>query len=146
MSLKLSVSGVAELDKCLKGMTKVLQDNLLKNAHTIASKPMVDSAKALVPVGETGNLKKSIGIERVSVSQAGEIGVIRIGPRRRGGFKGYHGHLIEYGKTNPGGRSRTKPYPFMEMAYNARRTEVEKNISFYVGKKIAEHIVRNVKK
>lgn len=145
MSVKISLSGNQQLDRCLKGMSQVLQDNLLKNAHTLAARPLVTGAKALAPKGKTGNLVRSVGIERVSVSEAGNIGVIQVGPRRRGGFKGYHGHLIEYGKTNRDGR-RSRAYPFMNMAFNARKSEVEKNVAFYVGKKVAEYMVRTAPK
>jgi hypothetical protein len=134
MSIKISISGAAELDRTLKTFPKVMQNNIL------------DGAKALAPRGETGNLKRSIGVERVSIGLSGGTGVVQLGPRRGGGFKGYHGHLIEYGKTNRGGRDRSRAYPFMNMAFNARKSEVEKNIAFYVGKKVAEHIVRNVKR
>ncbi len=145
MSVKISLSGVAELDRCLKGMPKVLQNNLLQNAHIKAAEPLVYGLKALVPVGETGNLKRSIGVERVSTSTSAQLGVVQVGPRRRGGYKGYHGHLIEYGKTNRGRRDRTRPYPFMEMGFNARKSEVEKNIAFYVGVKVAQYIRQTVK-
>jgi hypothetical protein len=146
MSIKISISGAAELDRTLKTFPKVMQNNILQNAHIAASRVMVDGAKALAPRGETGNLKRSIGVERVSIGLSGGTGVVQLGPRRGGGFKGYHGHLIEYGKTNRGGRDRSRAYPFMNMAFNARKSEVEKNIAFYVGKKVAEHIVRNVKR
>lgn len=146
MSVKLSLSGVAELDRCLKGMPRVLQNNLLQNAHIKAAQPLVYGLKALVPVGPTGNLKRSIGVERVSTSTSSTLGVVQVGPRRGGGYKGYHGHLIEYGKTNRGGRDRTRPYPFMQMGFNARKSEVERNIAYEVGTKVAQYISRTVKK
>lgn len=146
MSIKISLSGNVQLDKCLKGMPKVLQNNLLQNAHVKAAKPLVDAAKSNAPVGQTGNLRRSIGIERVGVS-AGGVGVVQVGPRRRGGFKGFHGHLIEYGKTNRGERGdKTRPNPFMHDAFGMTKREVEKNIQFEVGVKIAQYMVRTAPK
>jgi Bacteriophage HK97-gp10, putative tail-component len=147
MSVKISLSGVAELDRCLKGMPKVLQNNLLQNAHVAAAKPLVVTAKSNAPVGETGNLRRSIGIERISRASSGGIGVVQVGPRRGGGNKGYHGHLIEYGKTNRGELGdRTRPNPFMADAFGMTQREVEKNIAFQVGVKVAQYIVRTVKR
>lgn len=144
MSVKISLSGNVELDRVFKGLPKVLQSNILTNAHVAAAKPLVTSIKALVPVGQTGNLKRSIGIERLG-KLGGDSGAIQVGPRRKGGFRGYHGHLIEYGKTNRDGR-RSRAYPFMEMSFNARKGEVEKNIAFQVGLKVAQFINQNVKR
>ena len=59
-----------------------------------AAKPLVDLAKSLVPVGKTGNLRKSIGSKMVR----GDIAII-VGARTGGANKGYHGHLVEFGTS-----------------------------------------------
>ncbi len=147
MSVKISISGNVELDRCLKGLPKVLQNNLLQNAHVAAAKPLVDAAKSEAPLGSTGNLKRSIGVERISAATSGGIGVVQVGPRRKGGFKGYHGHLVEYGKRNRGENGdRSRPIPFMADAFGMTKREVEKNIAFQVGVKVAQYMVRTVKK
>jgi len=147
MSVKISLSGAVELDRCLKGLPKVLQNNLLQNAHVAAAKPLVDAAKANAPLGETGNLKRSIGVERISLSTSDGTGVVQVGPRRKGGYKGYHAHLVEYGKKNRGERGdRSRAIPFMQDAFGMTKREVEKNIAFQVGVKVAQYMVRTVKK
>ena len=144
MSVKLSVTGLKEIDNVLKGLPLQLQDRVLKTAHADAAKPLVDAAKSIVPVGKTGNLKDSIGVERISLKRTNEIGLVAVGPRRRGGKKGFHGHLIEFGKTNRDG-SKTKPQPFMEPAYNTTKNLVEGRIAESVGKKLAGYVKRTLK-
>lgn len=140
----ISVTGLKEIDQVLKGLPLQLQDRVLKNAHADAAKPLISAAKSIVAVGKTGNLKNSIGVERVSLKKTNEIGLVVVGPRRKGGSKGFHGHLIEYGKTNRDG-SKTTPNPFMEPAFNQTKSQVETNISESIGRKLYQFIKRTVK-
>ena len=144
MSVKLSVTGLKEIDNVFKGLPLQLQDRVLKTAHADAAKPLIDTAKSIVPVGKTGNLKDSIGVERISLKRTNEIGLVQVGPRRKGGKKGFHGHLIEFGKTNRDG-SKSKPNPFMEPAYNMTKNLVEGRIAESVGKKLNAYMKRTLK-
>jgi len=145
MSVKISITGLKEIDDVLKGMPLILQDRVLKTAHADAAKPLTEAARALAPLGKTGNLKSSIGVERVSMKKVDAIGLVQVGPRRRGGHKGFHGHLIEFGKTNRDG-SKTTATPFMEPAFMQTKTQVESGIAQSVGVKLAQFIKRTVKK
>lgn len=140
----ISVTGIKEIDKALKGLPIQLQDRILKNAHADAAKPLIATAKNIVPVGKTKNLQSSIGVERVSLKKSNEVGLVQVGPRRKGGSKGFHGHLIEYGKTNRDG-SKTTPQPFMEPAFNQTKNEVEKNISQSIGRKLTLFLKRTLR-
>lgn len=144
MSVKISVTGVKEIDAVLKGMPLVLQDRVMKTAHADAAKPLISAAKAIVPVGETGNLQKSIGVERVSIKKVDAIGLVQVGPRRKGGNKGFHGHLIEFGKTNRDG-TKTKAQPFMEPAFNQTKTAVESGVAQSLGTKLYQFMKRTLK-
>lgn len=144
MSVKLSLSGVKEIDQVLKGLPLQIQDRVLKNVHADSAKPVVQAAKSLAPV-KTGNLRDSIGVERVSIKRTNEIGLVQVGPLRGGGKKGYHGHLIEFGKTNRDG-SKTTPQPFMEPAFNSTHTEVENRIKDSLGRKILAFMRSTIKK
>lgn len=144
MSINISVIGAKELDAALKGLPSVLSESMVTKAHSDAAFPLVSAAHFLAPVGKTGNLADSIGIEKVGIKRGGNIGQISVGPRRKGGFKGFHGHLIEYGKTNRDG-SRTQPRPFMEPAFNNTKTQVETGIAREIGKRITMYLKRTVK-
>lgn len=144
MSVKISLTGVKEIDACLKGMPLLLSDKVLSQAHTDAAFPLVAKAHMLAPIGKTGNLADSIGVIKVGISRGGNIGQVSVGPRRGGGFKGFHGHLIEYGKTNRNG-TRTQPKPFMQPAYETTKEEVENRIAENLGKRLNAFIKKTVK-
>lgn len=145
MSVKLSVTGFKEIDSVLKGLPNQLQDRVLKTAHADAAKPLINAAKAIVPVGKTGNLKASIGVERIALKKSNVVGLVQVGPRRKGGNKGFHGHLIEFGKTNSNG-SRTSPQPFMEPAFNQSKVQLEEQIKISLGNKLNQFMKRTIKK
>lgn len=145
MSVKLSVTGLKEIDSVLKGLPNQLQDRVLKNAHADAAKVLIRDAQATAPMGKTGNLKKSIGVERISIKKTNELGLIRVGPRRKGGYKGFHGHLVEFGKTNRDG-TRSKANPFFEQSYNRTKGQLEMQIKESLGKKLNQFMQRTIKK
>lgn len=144
MSLKVSFTGVKEIDAVLRGMPILLSDKVLAQAHSDAAFPLVAKAHLLAPVGKTGNLADSIGVVKVGISRGGNVGQVSVGPRRGGGHRGYHGHLIEYGKTNRDG-TRTQPEPFMAPAYEATKSDVERGIADNIGRRLNVFIKRTVK-
>jgi HK97 gp10 family phage protein len=139
----ISLTGLKEIDKVLRGIPDQLQDRVLKNAHADAAKPLISAAKSIVHV-KTGNLQKSIGVVRTSLKKTGQVGLVQVGPRRGGGNKGFHGHLIEYGKTNKD-ETRSKKFPFMEPAFNQTQRQVESNIAESLGKRINQFMKRTIK-
>lgn len=93
------VTGIKELDTVFRMMPIELNHRILGAANVAAAKPLIDTAKALVPK-RSGELEKSIGAVKVSARKANDIGVVKVGPRRGGQYKGYHGHFVEFG-TGP---------------------------------------------
>ncbi len=144
MSVKISVTGLKEIDDVVKGLPLQLQDRVLKTAHADAAKIGVTAAKAMAPVGVTRNLVNSIGVERVSLKRTNEVGLVQYGPRKRGGYKGFHGHFIEFGKTNRDG-TRTTPEPFMEPSFNQTKAQIEGAIAVSIGKKLDGFMKRTLK-
>lgn len=144
MSVKLSVTGLKEIDDVVKGLPLQLQDRVLKTAHADAAKIGVVAAKAMAPVGITRNLVTSIGVERVSLKRTNEVGLVQYGPRKRGGYKGWHGHFIEFGKTNRDG-SMSTPEPFMEPSFNQTKGQIEGAIADSIGKKLNGFMKRTLK-
>jgi HK97 gp10 family phage protein len=143
--ITISITGVDQLDRVFKGLPGQLQQSFLAQVHTLAAQPFIERAKLLAPLGETGNLTKSVGIEKQNDSQ----GTVLAGVRR-GRFGGNHGHLVEYGTvrraTKKGAnRGRMPAKPFTEPAFNQTKEQVERIISYQLSKKIVDYIKSNVR-
>src|SRR5690348_5324596 len=101
MSVKIAVTGIKEIDQAFKQMPLQMTDKVLQNANAAAAKILVNKAQLLAPEGPTGHLVDSIGVVKGSFNQVKslqrEIGQVSVGPRRGGRYKGWAGHLVEYG-------------------------------------------------
>jgi HK97 gp10 family phage protein len=127
-----TVTGANEIDQVLRSLGPALSHPILQKAHERAATPLVNAAHLLAPVGRTGNLADSIGVTKPSLKRVNVSGEINVGPRRGGMHKGYHAHLVEYGKTNRDG-SRSKPKPFMEPAFERTKDDVLGKINQEIG-------------
>lgn len=149
MSVKLSVTGIAEVDAILKGLPNQVNHRIMGAAHLDAAKPLIDVASNIVRV-RTGKLKQSIGGVRLSQRKTNEVGMVHVGPRRRKGkYYGNHGHLLEYGhvlKREGKIFGRVKPYPFMRPAFEQTKNQVQTNIVDSVQKKLMSFMRRTIKK
>lgn len=143
-NIKISVTGVKEIDAVLRGMPLELSDRVLSQAHSDAAFPLVSAAHFLAPVGKTGNLADSIGVVKTGLKRGGNIGEVSVGPRRSGQYKGFHGHLIEFGKTNRDG-TRTTPKPFMRPAWEQTKAQVEAAIGNAVGRRLLNFMRRTLR-
>lgn len=153
--MNIRLTGVEEIDQVLKGLPLVVNDKLLQEAHAKAAKPLVDRAHLLAPVYKTGNLAESIGVVRTKSQLAGsvgqELGLINVGPRRKGGSKGFAGHLVEKGtkeRSDKSGANRgsVKPEPFMEPAWQQTQGQVESSIADFLGREVNNFMRRTIKK
>lgn len=144
MNVKLSVTGVEEIDRCLRGLPLQVSDTILAQVHKDSAEPLISDAHLLSPVGKTGNLADSIGAVKVGIKRGGNIGQVNVGPRRGGGFKGYHGHFIEFGKTNRNG-TRSTAKPFMEPAWEKTKNQVEAGIANNIGRRLLSFMKRTLK-
>lgn len=128
------------------------RDRMFQRANERAARPMVDRMHRLAPVGLTGNLADSIGVVKAGKSNRGEFGEITIGPRRKGGKKGYAGHLVEFGtrmrrvKRNGANRGTMPADPFVRPAFEQTINEVLGKIDNELGKEVATFLKRTVKK
>lgn len=145
------LTGVKEIDSVLKGLPLQVTDRVLQNAFSDAAKPLVQTAQSIAPK-DTGTLAESIGVTKepakTLVNRA--VGQIQVGPRRKGKYKGYHGHLIEFGTTiretkSGANRGNVKPDPFMEPAFNQTSGQVENRINNSIGKKLLGFMKRTIK-
>ena len=156
------VTGIKEIDNCLQAMPLALKDRTLQNAGAAAAKPLIEKAKLLAPEGPTGNLVDSIGIVKGRFNQVQslqrEVGAVTAGPRR-GKFKGYAAHLVEYGtkprftkgkgkirKVKNAFRGVMKKTPFMEPAFNATKGMIRAIYNTEAGKAVIRTIRRYIKR
>lgn len=96
MGKNLRFVGIEELSEVLDGLAgdKKLSAKVVRGILNKAAKPMVQKAKELVPK-EHDDLAKAIGT--IAGRGQGKGEQVYVGPRRGGRFKGYAGHLVEYG-------------------------------------------------
>ena len=147
------VTGVQEVDAVLKGLPLQVTDRVLQAAFAdSANRTLVPSAKSLAPKGETHNLVDSIGVTkepaRTLTSRA--VGQVQAGPRRKGKYKGYHAHMIEYGTTvretkSGANRGLVTPEPFMQPAFEQTKLAMEVGINNSIGKKLLAFMRRTIK-
>lgn len=135
------IVGIDEVRKVIQGMPLIPQHKLMQSINAEAAIPLVNAAHWIVPVGKTGNLAESLGTTKPSVSRVNSVGLVAAGPRRSGGHKGHHGHLVEYPKTNRDG-SMSKPKKFMQPAWEQTKGMVEITIN----KLLSGHLVRFMKR
>lgn len=158
MSVKISVTGISEIDNLLRSLPKQITHRVMGSAHLDAAKPLIDSAKGIVISREktknTGRLEESIGGIKISQRKSNEIGMVQVGPRRKKGtYRGYHGHLVEYGhrlvSSKKSGKRQigfVRPYPFMRPAFDKTKDQVSRNIVESVQKKLMSFMKRTIKK
>ena len=146
----ISVTGLREIDKVLEELPKQMTHAILGAAHVAAAKPLVEKAKLTAPEGPTGNLVDSIGAVKTSIKRADAIGQVFVGPRRKGRYKGYHGHMVEFGtkrrRTKKGANRGVMPAkPFMAPSFNQTKSEVERQIALQIGKVVVRTMRRHLK-
>lgn len=83
MKLSVSVSGLAALDKALGNLPKATARNVVKRTLEKAAVPMVDEARRLAPIGDTGKLHDSIA---VSSRVKNKVGMAEYGAAMRAGL------------------------------------------------------------
>jgi HK97 gp10 family phage protein len=152
MKVDIKVTGYNEIDAVLKGLPLQMSHSVIQSANIAASKPLVQAEKLLAPEGPTGNLVDSIGAVRTPIKKANEIGEISVGPRRRGGYKGYAAHLVEYGtkqrrlKKNGANRGTMPAEPFAVPAFQRTKEQVLSIINTEIGKKLFAFMSRTIKR
>ena len=136
----IEVKGYKEILAVVTQMPDKLSDPYLRRVHTKAAVPLVNQIHLLAPVGLTGNLADSIGVVK-----AEGLGGIAVGPRTKGGFKGFAGHFNEYGtkrrRTRRGANRGAQPArPFERPAWDQKEEEVENIIAKNLEKDLGQFI------
>lgn len=151
MSVTVTITGIKELDNVFREMPRALSHKVMGAAFEDAVKPLVEKEKLLAPEGPTGNLVDSIGAKRISITRAGAVGEVHVGARRGGKYKGYAGHLVEYGtkqrETKKGAnRGVMLAEPFADPAFRATKNVVESRINTSIAKVLFRTMNRYIKK
>ncbi len=128
------VYGQKQVEDALKQLSKATGKSVLRRALKESSKPTVEAARRLVPVGD-GNLRDSIiANSKLSASQAAKT-------LRRGAVrlyvgtswpKGAHGHLQEFGTAHHGSQ------PFLRPAWDATKQKVLDSIEGEIWRSLAK--------
>jgi HK97 gp10 family phage protein len=149
--ITLRITGIRELDNALRAMPAALTHRELGKAHFQAAKVLVEKEKQLAPRGKTGNLVNSIGTEKLPISKASALGAVRTGPRRGGNYKGFAGHLVEFGtkrrRTRRGANRGIMPaIPFVRPAFKSTEGQVNSSIVGFILSTLEKTVRRNLKK
>jgi HK97 gp10 family phage protein len=126
----LQFSGFEEAATILDALPGRLGPQVLLKTLRKGGKPIVAEARSRVPVKKKA-LIRSIGT--INGRRGGKGQQVYLGPRRGGGYKGYAGHLIEYGtaprtKKNGASTGSVAAHPFMRPAFELRIGEAREII------------------
>jgi hypothetical protein len=96
LALKIESPDQVRLMEAFQEMAQKDKRSILISAFRKSTKPTLNAVRANVHT-KTRNLYKSIGL----IVLRNEVGVV-LGARTKGGFKGFHGHLVEAGTNSRG--------------------------------------------
>lgn len=131
MSIEASIDTQALL-KALHQFPTNIQNNVLVGAIRAGAKPLVDAAKANVPV-DTANLKKSIGINRKKTKDKSQVW-FTVSPRKGGKNDGFYGHMVEFGT------SKMAAQPFMRPAFESQDQQSIEATKKYMASRIDKEV------
>lgn len=139
----ITVKGYKEVIEMFKHLPDAVSHKTIGAANVAAAKPLIRAENRLAPEGPTGNLRDSIGAIKTPLKKANVVGEVLVGPRRKGGYKGFAGHLLEFGtnirKTKKGANRGKGPVKkFAQPAYEQTKDEVKKGIIVELGKSVVK--------
>lgn len=114
--------GDEELTRNLKRLDHEIQKKIAKRALREGAKPMLETAKSLVPV-RTGRLRDSLKIKSYTASRGGYITAdVKPGKREELGIskddKHYYPSVLEFGDKRRG----IQPKPYLRPAFDANKS------------------------
>jgi hypothetical protein len=149
MDVRLRLTGHQDVDKVLRGLPLQVNHRVLQAAHTSAAKVLVTAEKLAAPEGPTGNLVDSIGVIKTPFGRAGALGEINVGPRR-GRYKGYAAHLVEYGTKRRSYRGANRGVmpkrPFALPSWMRVKDKVESLIAGHLSRHLLNFMRRTIKR
>ena len=125
---------MGDLLKKMKALPERVQKNIVVGAVRASAKPMIAEARRSVAV-DTGDLKKSIGVNRRKSKDKNEI-IFSVSPRKGGKYDGWHGHLQEFGTIN------MAAHPFMRPAYEKQGKGSIEAVRAYMKKRVEKEVAK----
>jgi HK97 gp10 family phage protein len=123
---KFKVEGLNALHELLREFPQRLQNNIVRNSVRAAAREYANEAKARVPIGDTGKLKKSIRISaRIDKVKLLITAKVNAGGRKKD--DPYYAYWVEYG---------TLPHSITAGSYNRHRQNVLLIKGRFVGKPV----------
>lgn len=118
--------GVREVEQLLDALPKRVGERELQKILRRNAKPLIARGRELAPVND-GDLKKSLGT--IAGRGAGRGVSVYVGPRRSSAFKGYAGHLVEFGtaprfKADGTATGSVPARPFWRPAFEQTKDQV----------------------
>jgi len=149
MDVRMVLTGHHDVDKVLRGLPLQINHRLLQTAHASAARVLVRAEKLSAPEGPTGNLIDSIGVIKTPFARSGALGEINVGPRR-GRYKGYAAHLVEYGtgprKYKGANRGVMPKRPFALPSWIKTKGRVQSSISEHLSRALLRFMRRTIKR
>lgn len=101
---KIELFGVKELDDFFETMSRADQRKIIMDSYRAAAAPLVSGSRTAIRTktkrrSKNQNLYKSIGFVPGRGKSKSVFVTAKIGARRFGAYKGYHGHLFDAGTT-----------------------------------------------
>lgn len=133
----ISLLGDKALQRKLQRLPYAMQKKIVRPSLREAARPMLATAKAIVPV-ETGRLKKSLKLRAMKVHRRDQFGVVVFtGKREELGIpaddKSYYPMSVEYGH---GGPHPAPAHPFLRPAFDANKEGAKAIIAREIGQRI----------
>lgn len=141
------ITGYKEINQALSALPKAMSDKIWSDINYDRAKIVVNRMKLNAPEGPTGNLVDSIGAVRM---RRDRLGTVWVGPRRKGGKKGFAGHLVEFGtkqRRNKNGSNRgvMPKKPFAKKSFDQTHTQLEQQLAASAQKVLTRTIKRYVR-
>jgi hypothetical protein len=101
---KIELFGDKELNDFFESMSRTDQRKIIMDSYRDAAKPLLEQTRSKLKTmvkrkTKTKNLYKSMGFVPGKSSSKSVFVTARVGARRFGAFRGFHGHLFDAGTT-----------------------------------------------
>ncbi|WP_159521740.1 hypothetical protein [Sunxiuqinia indica] len=156
MSSKVELFGVKELNDFFGKMKRAEQRRLILASFRIGAKPLITTARQLLRSrmqtrSTTRNLEKSIGFVAGRSRGKSVFITAKVGARKFGNYRGFHGHLYDAGtterQTTAGhSRGRMPASKFFTDAINQTEQQLVGQSQDHMLKALDKLIQRNLKK
>lgn len=151
----IDVFGVDELNEFFATLARTDQKRVILDSFRKGGEPLIQSSKALLKAAirtkSSGNLVKSFGFVPMPGRRSSVFVSAKIGARRFGSYRGYHGHLFNSGtvprQTKQGfSRGKMPATGFFDEALQATENQMIDNSQQYMLEALEKLITKTLPK